>query len=57
MKNNENTDIAKAKGNEREYTIGNSTFYVKRSFDETGSSILEQLISFLLDLTEKQEKE
>ena len=57
MQGENKTGIAKVKGNEREYKTENSTFYVKRSFEETGCTLLEQLIAFLLDLTEKQGKE
>lgn len=57
MKDNGNNDSTRENGKERECRIGNSTFYIKRSFEETGSTLLEQLISYLLDITEKREKE
>lgn len=43
-------------GNERVYFENGSTFKVRRIFDNTGASVLEQITSLLVELMEKEEK-
>lgn len=43
--------------NVRVYEIKGCTFKVRREFEQGGTTILEQIISLLLDIMEKQEQE
>ena len=43
--------------NVRVYVENGCTFKVKREFEKGGTTVLEQVISLLLDIMEKREKE
>lgn len=49
-----NTEIENA-SNVKKYQENGCTFIVRREFETSGTSVLEQVIAFLLDLMEKQE--
>lgn len=57
MENNNVINIDTAEHNVRVYEENGCTFIVKREFEDGGASILEQVISLLLDIVENKEKQ
>jgi pyruvate-formate lyase len=57
MENNNTTNIDTTEPNVRVYEENGCTFIVKREFEDSGASILEQVISLLLDIMENKEKQ
>lgn len=50
-------DIKQKDDNARVYVEAGCTFIVKRQFENGGTSILEQIISLLLDIMESKKSE
>lgn len=50
-------DKNKKEPNVKVYVEGGCTFIIKREFEKGGTTILEQMLSLLLDIMEKKELE